>query len=344
MGFNAGGQTYQGGSYLYGGLSNLGKGVSGGIADAMQKFDENRRLESYNDTVVQHALNAGQITHEDFDKYRGMSRTQKTGFAAGIAANFLQDYKQEQLASSREQRLATAEERRQRAAALSWTPDEAAREAARWTNNELIQVGPGRFQPVPYGETAGAEGEPQVRPLTDPSTGKAIPGFGIVTKPGSKQFQVVPFATGGVQIEMDPQTGTPFYRDIKGNPHPLTGQQIMAGQMMPNAAGAAPEQPSGPSAIDQIWNYISALKPGRQSSSERHAAANRAVIPNFGQAPGDENATGVAAELAPSPAGGGEAKPDLRQQAIQILQSANKPVTEANIQAVIKKLDTQSRK
>ena len=126
MPFNSGGQTYQGGSYLFSGLSGLGKG----IGEAVEKAQEQSKMESWNDSIVQHAYQGGQLDLDQLTKYRQMSHTQKTGYAASLAANFAEDMKWEQLAAVKEERAAQAEQRQatadlrtQQAAAFNWTPN-----------------------------------------------------------------------------------------------------------------------------------------------------------------------------------------------------------------------------
>jgi hypothetical protein len=226
--------SYQGGNFLFAGLSGAGKGVT----DALDKLNENRKLDAYNDTVVQHALANGQISQEDYDKYVGSSRTRKTGIVAGIAANFIEDYRRQELAAQEEQRKATSELRAQQAAAFNWAPDEAAKQAARWTNNELVQTGPGKFALAPY----GGSGQDQV--VTDPLTisGQQIPGIGVNRKTGQYVYYGG-MQGGGVQVQTDPKTNLPYYVDQKGTPHFLSTQQVMAGNMMPSNSPAPSATP-----------------------------------------------------------------------------------------------------
>jgi len=77
------GQTYIGGQLIAGGLQNLGQGIQ----SAVEEIHKNQQLDAYNDYIAQQALNSQRITHEQYDKYLGLSRQQKTGFIAGINAD-----------------------------------------------------------------------------------------------------------------------------------------------------------------------------------------------------------------------------------------------------------------
>jgi len=189
---------YQGGSFLASGISNLGEGISKGL----QGWQEQNKMDAYNDTIVQHAFAQGQIGLEDLTKYRQMSHTQKTGFAGGIAANFLEDYKQEQLKSLKAQRQAQAEattaltEQRQAAAPWANTPI--------WTTDasgKSIQVGlhdaagnPHYFPGVVVKGSQDTEeaGPPKVTSLKIPGSDEEL-GYSV-QYPGTKQRDFIPKA------------------------------------------------------------------------------------------------------------------------------------------------------
>ncbi|SRR5581483_1888312 len=213
MPFNAGGQVYVGGSYLAQGLGALGQGLAAGIEKAQQAEQD----EAADNLIMSHALQTGQITPDQYAQFKGMSRTQKNGIVAGLARTFAMDMQQKQMQALEEQRLAQAQLRQQQAAGLQWTPDEAAKQAARWTGSELIQVGPGKWTVVPYGDAGTATGPPVVQRLKTPE-GKPI-GFVAVTQPGSKQLQILP-EPGARMLEQDEQTGLIGFRDRSGF-HPL---------------------------------------------------------------------------------------------------------------------------
>lgn len=306
---------YQGGNFLMQGLTNAGEG----IAKAIQANQEQDKTAAYNDMIVQHALNNGEINLEDFTKYKAMGHSAKTGFAASIAANFVEDLKREQMQGLREQRQAQAELRKQQAAAFGWKPDQSAIDAARWTGNELVQTGPGKFQPVPYGDTTGGDlGNPQIMPFNNPITGQPVPGFGIVRQPGGKQFQVVQFGSDEPVVQVD-ENGVPYLKGPKGVKVPLNVQQLgalrMQGVDIPGMRkpATAPAD-TGPSIPARIWNAIQSANPG---------ATNRVREMNLGK-------PGATSTPAPAATAG-----DVRAAATAYLQQHGLPVTEANIQHYI---------
>jgi hypothetical protein len=319
MPFNISPSSYQGGSFLFQGLSGAGQG----IGEAIQKAQEQSKLESYNDSIVQHAYQSGQLDLEQLTKYRQMGHTQKTGYAASLAANFAEDMKRQQLAAMQEQRQAQAELRQQQAAAFSWTPDEAARQAARLTGNELVPTGPGKYTLAPYGGS-DQDWKPSGSAMfvTDPS-GNVV-GRQIQTGPNQSQF--LP-GTGGLTVKQDPKTKSLFY--LEGSKwKPLKGQDIMAGQMVPEEATPSPTPaPSGGGmTVGDILNAIGSI--GATSPADIPGGAAQSPAP-----------AAAAVASAPVATATGNDVTDKRQQAIAILTQAGKPVTEANIGAVIKKLE-----
>jgi hypothetical protein len=74
------------------GISTLGSAVGG----AIQKHEKDLQVDGYNDLIAQQALESGQITPEQYAKYNGMSRPNKTGFVAGINANAVNNWRQQQ--------------------------------------------------------------------------------------------------------------------------------------------------------------------------------------------------------------------------------------------------------
>jgi hypothetical protein len=264
--------AYQGGNFIFQGLSNLGKGVG----DAIEAAQNQNKMESYNDSIVQHAYQNGQITLEDLTKYRQMSHTSKTGYAAGLAANFAEDMKREQLAAAREERQAQAQLHQQQAAAFNFQPSDEQKALARATGNELIQTGPGKWTATPYDAGNGQDAV-----VTDPLTinGQTIPGIGVNRKTG----QYVYFgglAGGGIDnTAIDPVTHAPFYRDPKGNKHFLTGQQVMAGQMMPQPDTTATPPPAGGMTMQDIWNAIGSIGATSPADVPGAAAPSAAATP-----------------------------------------------------------------
>jgi hypothetical protein len=269
MPFTVSPSAYQGGNFLFGGLSSLGKGVG----DAIQEAQNQNKMESYNDSIVQHAYQNGQITLEDLTKYRQMSHTSKTGYAAGLAANFVEDMKREQLAAAREERQAQAQLHQQQAAAFNFQPTEETKALARATGNELLQTGPGKWAPVPY------SGSGQDEVVTDPLkiNGNVIPGIGVNRKTGQYVYFGGLGGGGMDNTEIDPVTHAPFYRDPKGNKHFLTGQQVMAGQMLPQSDATPTPAPAGGMTMQDIWDAIGSI--GATSPADVQGGASPTPAP-----------------------------------------------------------------
>jgi hypothetical protein len=247
---------YQGGNFLFQGMNNLGEGIGKGI----QQYQQAQQDEAADQILFKYAVQQGALNTDEQASFLNGSRSQKNGIIAGVVRQFaLEQAKQEmqakqmQLAAQEEQRRSMADLRAQQAAAFSFAPSDEQKALARATGNEIIQTGPGKWQVVPYG--GNDSGQEAV--ITDPLTinGKTIPGIGVNRKTG----QYVYFGGmqgGGVQIEVDPRTGVPFYRDAKGNPKPISGPQIMGGQMLPQANAPAQPQAQGGGTLDNILGMI----------------------------------------------------------------------------------------
>jgi len=210
---------YQGGNFLASGLSSFGQSVGSAIKDVHTQLDDQRKMEAYNDSVVQHALQNKQITMEDYAKYRDMSRTQKTGFAAAQAANFMEDFRKEQLDSLKQSREASAEATRasaelrtQQAGAFNFEPTEEMKQLARATGNEIIKTGPGKYQVVPYGEN-GAGTDAQARGVTIPRPCNETAGAWMESRPNEGKQAVSSQLHWGWCATDCPRSryGAPFY-------------------------------------------------------------------------------------------------------------------------------------
>jgi hypothetical protein len=110
----------------------------------------------------------------------------------------------------------------------------------------------------PGGPAAGGDTAVHIQPYIDPVTNQPVPGLGIVKGAGN-QFQVVNTRGMGntsMQVEMDPATNVPFFRDAKGNPHPLTADQLFGGRQMKAQKAAE----SAPGVMDSVAtgfkNYV----------------------------------------------------------------------------------------
>jgi hypothetical protein len=167
------------------------------------------------------ALQTGKATMEDYAKYRDMSPKQKKDFTFGIAANFADDFRQK------------AE--LQRRQSLAQTNLATARAAS-----ELADVG-----------TGGGVGEIETNPLMLGE--KPIPGLAIVSRKGTRQFQIVP--TGELNVQVDPKTGKAFY-STKSGPKEMKASDPMKEAIASQITGAAPSPAPAPTPVDQALNTI----------------------------------------------------------------------------------------
>lgn len=85
------GITYHGDNYIYSGLNSFGANVGQALQESMKKQDELRKQTAYNDAIIAHAAQNKLIGPDELDKYQRASLTQKTGIAAGYAANIAAD-------------------------------------------------------------------------------------------------------------------------------------------------------------------------------------------------------------------------------------------------------------
>lgn len=88
MPFNAGGQTYQGGTLLAQGIGGLGQSIGQGI---FGQLEEHRKKEALTDQIMLQALQQGYATPEDWLKYSQSNGKGKQDFAMRIASNFHDD-------------------------------------------------------------------------------------------------------------------------------------------------------------------------------------------------------------------------------------------------------------
>src|SRR6266480_1374255 len=202
-------EHYIGGQLIGAGIQQFGQSV----ADTITKLDDSRKLDAYNDAIAQQALNSGKWTHEDYDKYVGSSRTQKTGMVAGLTADFVDKWKQSQ-ADYRE-KIARANLYGAQAQGLTF-------------NNQTTATGATNLQPV-----IGPDGKP-------------VPGIGVArfaTKGGGIRSQVVPVPQQGSPYVVGPN-GELQIRTPKGTTRPPTQQELSAlqqqGVMIPGAKMTEP--------------------------------------------------------------------------------------------------------
>jgi hypothetical protein len=328
--------TYQGGEFLYGGLSGLGKG----IGDAFQKVQQAQADETADSLIVKHALDTGQLTADQYADFKNGSRAQKNGIVAGLARNFAMDLAQQNLetqkatrAAQEESRLASAELRRQQAAAFNWTPDEAAKQVARWAGTELVQVGPGKFQPVPYGDVAGSDQPVSARRLKD-DAGRSLP-YVAISKPGSNAFQIRPDLPGGFEIDPSGLTNEIGTRDANNVWRPVKASDKMFIERKDQPPPPAPQPSILSRAYQAVFGGGTPATPTPTPSATLTATPNPlGVADSYGVTLGPQDQQALAwARSNP-----GDADTTARAQAVKVLQDNGKPVTEANIQYVIKRL------
>jgi hypothetical protein len=207
------------------------------IAEERKRQQELERNFGYGQTIMKHALDNKRISLQDYNDFIAAPAHKRDGMVAGQVFNFLDEQKrmmeQSTLQTQAAQRSADFERVLASQGERNFQPTEQARQQAQWAGGELIQTGPGKTTFAPYPEAAkGSE-----QSITDPVIvgGQEIPGVRIVRKTGQPIYTSgLSGDGGGVKVEIDPTTGTPFYRDSKGNPKPLTTdptKQILAEQM-----------------------------------------------------------------------------------------------------------------
>jgi hypothetical protein len=190
----------------------------GDIGDALNKTEEIRKQNALNDPIMQHALEQGRITQEEFNKYQQANFTTKAAMANGIMANVNDEWKRAQFAAEEQDKAM------QRALSLQIAqmahdpgpmayqpiygqapePDEA------YAERGLDLTPTGEAPPVDRGPQLGVWGERgaahmfPARDVTGAGMGDiavdktSLPGYSVVHKGGSNQFQVVPNSPGDV--------------------------------------------------------------------------------------------------------------------------------------------------
>jgi hypothetical protein len=98
---------YQGGNFLFQGLSSLGQGIGGGIASASELLRKQKEDQAQSDTIFEEYLKTqkfsdDQTAHKEMAanaarKYYHLSPSARKGVAAGIIQNWLQRYHAEQI-------------------------------------------------------------------------------------------------------------------------------------------------------------------------------------------------------------------------------------------------------
>jgi hypothetical protein len=179
------------------GLGLVGvQNVAQEIAEARKRYDENQKLGAYNDSLVRHAYQTGQISLDELNDYQQAAGSKKTGIAAGLAANMLDNHNREK---DRQQQAyqnaqidhlnAEAAYNNAHAAALQ-TP------AAPFAPSIVMAPGPGGTQ-VPFAMTSphsaqplrgpdGGSEETVIDPVIDPVTKQPMAGVGVIRHSGQK--------------------------------------------------------------------------------------------------------------------------------------------------------------
>src|ERR1700746_3271387 len=163
---------------LYSGISQAG----GDIGQALIAYQQNKQQQAFNDSLFHYlATESGQggslpgaIDPETIAGYHDMNPRQKTGAILGALNNANMIRQQQQLQN----------------------------QALLYGAHALMYAGLGRQTGA---AAAGPAEQPQISPFTEPGTGRQVPGLATVWSPTTKQFQVVPYSTGGPMIQFDPQ-------------------------------------------------------------------------------------------------------------------------------------------
>jgi hypothetical protein len=213
---------YQGGNFLFQGLSGLGQAIGGGAGKALEQYQQNQKLDTFNEAVMRSAVDAGEASEDDWQKFMASSRTQKTHMAANLAASFTHKQQQAKLAedvaqtAAAQAQTASSQAALNRAnAGLSWVPTEQDRTTAqqmgynyvwdptkgftlqpyqgsdyntKWTptkeQEEAAKQGGYQYLPTPKGvELKKIEGQSKIEPFTPPGTSTPLPNTYSVTNP-----------------------------------------------------------------------------------------------------------------------------------------------------------------
>jgi len=222
MPFTVNPAAYQGGQFLFSGMQGLGTG----IGEAIKTIGDNQKLGAYNDFIVNTAFANGEISHDELAKYQQGSLNQKTGIAAGIAANFAHRLQLEQINAQAEQRQAMAQYRAAEAARQS-ALEAQSKSAAAWA-----------FKPIWSNET-----KPRQLGVYGPDgTPHFFPGVDVKAMGGG---------AANTNAQYDPVTRTYYYIDANGNRHDVSAEAAVAGQIIGPPGG----QPgAAPAATPPVFN------------------------------------------------------------------------------------------
>lgn len=171
-----------------------------GLQDAIEKYKENMRVGAYNDTMVEHAARLRRpdgrpyVSPEDLVKYYQLSGPRKTGFAAGVNASMMDDFKRQQAANAQyfqeaqvdnihSELAARVQAMGQAQSAQTFVPRTYQVQTPNGSPQTVVQMQQGgAWQPLqPLNLDDPSRLRPQ--PLTD-STGRSIPGKWIIPMTG----------------------------------------------------------------------------------------------------------------------------------------------------------------
>jgi hypothetical protein len=224
------GISYRGDQYIFSALSGLGQDVS----KAMDERKKIAQTGAYNDFIMQAARDRGQVTEDEYNRYLTASANQKTGIAAGHAAQIAADLHESLAKSQITENQAQAAAAQAHAGYFQGLTSNLGQDPMQGqvvyhpTTGEPIGIyGPsGQVQYFPAQATE--KGNEPVITDSLKIDGREIPGIGTNRKTG----QYVYYGDSG--IIRDDKTGALGTRDTRGNFKPLSAQQITAMDMDPN--------------------------------------------------------------------------------------------------------------
>lgn len=288
------GIEYRGDQYIAAGINKLGDVFSG----AIDKTADLRKRAALNDSVVSHALNAGRISQEEYNKYIEAPWGKKEGIANGIMANMHDDWQRQQFeAEEKDKELQRALQLQianiahsgagggQDAGELHLNP--ATTDAGEVIPGKFILKNDKSFHVIDAGTGPDGEGPVISKPLFD-ADGNKVKGKTVVTKTGSNDYKIVDTpseAEDGV-LRTDPTNSV--YFDNKNNPHSLPA----ATRRNIERAHATPTPTPAPGFFDQALNAARRQLPAAVPGS---LAATPAPDPTPSQTP-------VPSVVAPAPA------------------------------------------
>jgi hypothetical protein len=343
---------YQGGNFLFQGLSNLGQGIGGGITSASELLRKQKEDQGQADTIFSEYIKTEKFSDDETANkemrankqrmFNELSPSEKKGVAAGLIQNWLQKYHVEQIknmqseAATREL-LAPAQKALAQAQATKAEQEATAAKAAAPYANTGIWTTDADGNPVQVG-TYDPQGEPRYFPgraiaaeksgetvdsskakrVKDVATGEDLPFYAVPL--GPKQSQILPLPD--VPMRKDPATGLwQQWSGSKKSWETLPPQQQQQIRFFGPGGLANPEATPTPTPAAEepaMQEVIRNLPTGQVSPGEMDAIA--------------EKISKVKPGGKPAPSAAPNAK---RDQAVAALQAKGYPTTEANIKALM---------